>query len=54
MRKAIALLLCQAKGTQSANAIKTMCPNLRKTVRSIIIIIAQRGHDQLVDILLMG
>ena len=30
-----------------------MCPNLERTVRSFIIMV-QTGHDQLVDILLIG
>ena len=41
------------RGPQWANALKTMYSNLRKIVRSSIIIV-QRGYDQLVDILLRG
>ena len=32
---------------------KTMCPHLERIVRSFIAVV-QRGHDQLVDILLKG
>ena len=44
---------------QWANALKIMCPNLGKIMRSFIVIVQrgsdqQRGHKQLVDILLMG
>ena len=40
-------------GHSIANALKTMCPNLEGVVRSFIVVF-QRGHDQLVDLLLIG
>ena len=40
-------------GPQRTNALKAMCPNLEKTVRSFIVIVL-RGDDMLMDILLMG
>ena len=40
-------------GPQHANALRNVCPNLGKIVRSFIVI-AQRGCDQLMDVLLMG
>ena len=36
-----------------AHALKTMCPDLERVVRSFTVMI-QRGCDQLVDILLIG
>ena len=50
-QKRIALLLCQAKGSQQANALKT---HLEGVVRSFIVMIQRGGCDQLVDILLIG
>ena len=41
------------RGTQWANALKTVCPDLERIVRSFIVMV-QRGCDQLVDILLIG
>ena len=48
-------LCCQARERepQWANALKTMCPRLGKIVRNFIVIV-QRGHDQLLEVLLMG
>ena len=43
----INILLCQAN-PQRANARKTVCPFLKEVVRSFIVM-AQRGHDQLMD-----
>jgi len=40
------------RGPQCANALKPVCPKL-ETWRSFIVVI-QRGHDHLMDILLMG
>ena len=40
-------------GLQPANALKTVCPDLEGVVRSIIVMV-QRGCDQLMDILLIG
>ena len=45
--KKILFLFCQAKQT---NALKTVCPDLEVVVRSFIVMV-QRGHDQLVNIL---
>ena len=54
-QKRIALLLCQAKGGIEANAFRTVCPNLEGVVRGFIsIVMVQRGHAQLEDILLVG
>ena len=42
------------RGTQWTPASKkTVCPNLERIVR-VFIVMVQRGHDQLVGILLMG
>ena len=41
------------RGSQWANALKTVCPNLKEVVRCFPFMV-QKGHDQLVDILLMG
>ena len=39
--------------TQQANALKTVCPNLERIMRSFIVMV-QRGCDQLVDFLLIS
>ena len=41
------------EGSQQANVLKTVCPNLEQVVRSLTVMV-QRGRDQLVDILLIG
>lgn len=40
------------RGPQQAPALKTVCPNLEKIVRGLMAVFL-RGHDQLVDCLLM-
>ena len=40
-------------GPQRTHVLKTMCPNLERTVRSFTVKV-QRGHGLLVDIFLMG
>ena len=42
------------RGSQWANALKTVCPNLQGLVRSFIVMIQRAGHDQLMDSLLTG
>ena len=50
----VALVLCQSKGaTVGSYPQKTMCPNLRKILRSFIEVV-QIEYDVLMDILLMG
>jgi len=39
------------RGPQQVDALKTVCPHLEGVVRSFIVMV-QRGHDQLLDILL--
>ena len=46
-------LALSGKGEQSELILQTKCPNLGKIVTSFIVMV-QRSHDQLVDILLMG
>ena len=41
------------RGSQQANALKTVCPNLEGIVGSFIVMV-QRGRDELVDLLLIG
>ena len=49
-QKRIALLFCQAKGPEQANAFKAMCPTLEEVVRSLIVKI--QGAES--DFLLIG
>ena len=51
--KRIALLFAQQREPQWVNALKTVCPNLERVVRSFIVRV-QREPAQLVDILLIG
>ena len=52
--KMIALLLCQAKGDTVGSHLEIpRVPHSERVVRSFIVI-AQRGHDELMDILLVG
>ena len=50
-RKGVFHCFARQKGTQQAHALKALYPHLGKTVRSFIV---QRGHNQLLDNLLMG
>ena len=52
-RKEELYCFARQRGPQLANALKTTCPNLGKTVRSFMVIV-YKGSDQLMDILLMG
>ena len=42
------------KGGYWANALKIVCPDLERVVRGFIAMVQRGGHDQLVDILLIG
>ena len=40
-KKRIALLLCQEKGPRQANALKTVCPDLKRVMRSFIVMVKE-------------
>ena len=39
---------------QWANALRIVCPDLEPVMRSFIVTVQRGGHDQLVNILLIG
>ena len=47
------IVLPGKRGPQQANALRTLCPNLKREVRGFIVIVL-RGCFQRLDILLMG
>ena len=53
-RKKWLYCLARQRDPQWANVLKNVCTNLKRMVTSFIVMVQRTGHDQLLDVLLMG